>query len=178
MNYTRVMNPKEFIKTVFVDELKSLIDTKPYISFMIISIGIEYLGKCINKEISNWQQEGKSKKNFEKAILEIPSLKKYSIYLEKYKFYDSFRCGLVHAASPKFQITFSREGQTNHLEENNKQLNLKIEDFFKDFEDACNYVIELEFSHEDKMNQGFLSIPSDNFNNRTFIKNAKTSSLE
>jgi hypothetical protein len=35
---------KEFIDSLFVQELGMLVSSSPYISFMIVSVGIEFLG--------------------------------------------------------------------------------------------------------------------------------------
>ena len=42
------MKPKEFIQKVLIDEVDKIIEHHPYIAFSIMTIGIEFLGKCIN----------------------------------------------------------------------------------------------------------------------------------
>ena len=171
------LTPKDFIKTVFVNEIGSLISGHPYISFMVMGIGIEFLGKCIDSQLLTWNVPNRSQKDFEAAIKKIPSLKKYECFLTSYKLYSSFRCGLAHAASPKFQITLSSKAETGHLIESNNRLNLKVEDFYEDFKDACEYVINYAFPLTDKMNNPFLEVPGTGFNSGTTIPTGYTSSM-
>ena len=169
------MQPKDFIKSVLIDELGSMISGHPYISFIVMGIGIEFLGKCLATEHSDWNEAGHSKRDFENAIESIPSLKRYSSFLVSYNLYSSFRCGLAHAISPKQSITLSSKEELTHLTERDSKLNLKVEDFFIDFKDACEYVIEMSFLPGDKMNAGFLQVPSDNFHLGTVILTGMTS---
>lgn len=152
------LNAKQFIQTVFIDELGCLVDSKPYHSFMLMSIGIEFLGKCIDKNLVHWNERA-SLKYFKNAISKIPSLKKYECYLKSYNFYNSFRSGLVHAGAPTFSITLSSKNQTEHLVIQNERLNLKVEDFYADFKMACEFVINENYSNDNKMVNSFLKIP-------------------
>lgn len=171
------LTPKDFIKTVFVNEIGSLISGHPYISFMVMGIGIEFLGKCIDSQLLTWNVPKRSKGDFEAAIKTISSLKKYEPFLTSYDLYSSFRCGLAHAASPKYQITLSSKDETAHLRENSNRLNLKVEDFYADFKDACEYVISYTFPPNDKMNKSFLEVPGTGFNSGTAIPTGYTSSM-
>ena len=47
------MKPKEFIDTVLINEVGAIHLQYPYISFAMIAIGIEFLGKCLNN-YENW----------------------------------------------------------------------------------------------------------------------------
>ena len=157
-----VLTANDFIKSVFIDELELMISQHPYISFMVMGIGIEFLGKCISIE-QNWNESGNSKSDFEAAVKEIPSLKRYTPYLTSHKLYSSFRCGMAHAASPKHQITLSSKKEMEHLVEHNDRLNLKVEDFYSDFKDACEYVITRTLPNGDKMDNSFLETPDSFF---------------
>jgi len=171
------MDPKHFIKTVLVDELGQLIPTHPYISFVMMGIGIEFLGKCLDSAHSDWNEPNRSAVNFKDAILKIPSLQRYGTYLVSHKLYSSFRCGLAHAVSPKLQVTLSSKNEMGHLVEHGSRINLKAEDFYADFKAACEYIISLNFPSGDKMNRAFLQVPGPWFNAGTDVKNGKTSSL-
>lgn len=172
------LNPKEFIQSVLIDEIQSMLIMHPYISFIIMGIGIEFLGKCIDTNLSDWNVTGRSKKDFQNAIKTIPSLKRYETYLVPYDLYGSFRCGLAHAVSPKFMITLSSKNEQAHLVINNGRLNLKVEDFFTDFKNACEYVIKSTYPTTDKMNSDFLKVPGNSFNVGTDYENGITSSLD
>jgi len=160
----------DFIQIVLIKEIGELSDSHPYISFILMGIGIEFLGKCIDSSLTEWNS-GSSKPVFENAIKTIPSLKKYETYLTSHQMYSSFRCGLAHAVSPKVQITLSSKQQMAHLVETNGRLNLKVEDFYNDFKEACNYVIIQTYPSGDKMNEDFLELPGMTFNAElSFIK--------
>ena len=62
------LKPKDFIQTVLINEFGELSITHPYISFILMGIGIEFLGKCIDPNLSDWNISGRSKKDFENAI--------------------------------------------------------------------------------------------------------------
>lgn len=172
------INPKEFIQTVLIKEIGELSETYPYISFIMMGIGIEFMGKCIDSNLTDWNKTGRSKSDFENAINTIPSLKKYVPYLTSHKMYSSFRCGLAHAISPKVQITLSSKEEMAHLVETNESINFKVEDFYTDFKDACKYIIEKNYPPGDKMNADFLEVPGDAFNSGTNYSTGVTSSLQ
>ena len=161
------LKPKDFIKSVLIDELAAMIELHPYISFIIMGIGIEFLGKCINNTLKDWNDPGRSETDFKNAIRSIPSLQKYMPYLTTYDLYGSFRCGLAHTAAPKYSITLSSKDQLGHLKEANGRLNLKVEDFYNDFKFACEHVINIPFPAGDKMNHDFLQVPGSSFKSGT-----------
>jgi hypothetical protein len=172
------LKPNDFIQTVLINEIGELVDSHPYISFILMGIGIEFMGKCIDSSLTDWNVSGRSKFDFENAIKTIPSLQKYEPYLTSHQMYSSFRCGLAHAVSPKVQITLSSKQEMGHLLQNNGRLNLKVEDFYQDFKDACNYVMTQPYPVGDKMNADFLEVPGTTFNSGTTISTGITSSLQ
>jgi len=163
------LKPKDFIKSVLIDEVGLMINNHPYISFIIMGIGIEFLGKCLATTRSDWHESGHSGPDFKKAISTIPSLHKYEPYLKTHNLYSSFRCGLAHSISPKLQITLSSKGEFGHMIEHCGELNIKAEDFYSDFKQACEYIINLTFASEDKMSKYFLQVPGEMFNTGTEI---------
>jgi hypothetical protein len=170
------LKPKDFIKAVLIDELGTMINGHPYISFIIMGIGIEFLGKCLATTRGDWNEGGHSGPDFEHAIKNIPSLNKYESYLTTHKLYGSFRCGLAHAISPKVQVTLSSKGELGHLIEQGGRINLKVEEFYEDFKQACEYTINMSFASGDKMNLDFLQVPGTGFNSGTNILTGQTSS--
>jgi hypothetical protein len=142
-----------------------------------MGIGIEFLGKCLATTRSDWNEGGHSGPDFEYAIKNIPSLSRYVSYLQSHKLYGSFRCGLAHAISPKVQVTLSSKGELGHLIEHGGRINLKVEDFYDDFRQACEYIINMNFAPGDKMNLDFLQVPGTSFNSGTNIPTGQTSSL-
>jgi len=170
------LKPKDFIKSVLVDELGTMIIPHPYFAFVFMGIGIEFLGKCLATTRSDWNEAGHSGPDFKHAIKTIPSLKKYELYLTSHDLYNSFRCGLAHAISPKLPVTLSSKGELGHMIEHGGRLNLKVEDFYNDFKSACEYIINMNFATGDKMNADFLQVPGTSFNSGTDISTGLTSS--
>jgi hypothetical protein len=157
------LSAKDFIQSVLIDEIGSLIDRHPYISFIIMGIGIEFLGKCADSSLVDWHADKRSKRDFKSAINTIPSLQKYVPYLASHDLYGSFRCGLAHSISPKFKITLSSKNQMAHLLEDNGRLNLKVEEFYADFKAACHYILNLSYPINNKMSLNFLEVPGANY---------------
>lgn len=174
----KILKPKDFIKKVLIDEVGGMIDRHPYISFIIMGIGIEFLGKCSDTELRHWNVKGRSPQDFENAIRTIPSLQKYQTYLTTYDLYSSFRCGLAHAVAPKYRITLSSKEELGHLNEHDGRLNLKVEEFYADFKLACEHIINENYPPGDKMNEGFLQVPGDGLKSGTNIPTGITSSFQ
>lgn len=152
------MKPKQFIKQVFIGEFGQIINNgHHYIGFGLLSIGIEFLGKCLQKR-QKWHQSGTSGPNFNKAIQEL--MPKYQPFNKKYKLHDGLRNGFAHAFAPKKGVFLThRKENPNHLQENGG-VTLVIEDFYEDFKKACEAVIQKKFDPDDKMNKEYLSTPS------------------
>lgn len=169
-----ILKPKDFIQTVFIDELGQLVNSHPYISFITIGIGIEFLGKCIDTTEQDWNKQGNSAKHFKKAVNELTSLSKYRPYLSSHQLYKSFRCGLAHAAAPNFCVTLSSKNERGNLTIINSRLNLKIEDLYDDFKRACLEVINIHFVQTDKMNTPYLEVPDILPNSQTISYSGTT----
>lgn len=174
-----ILKPKEFIQQIFIDQLKLLVERHHYISFMVMSIGIEFLGKCLDTGSQNWNPKPRSRTDteiFKSAITQLDSFVSYREYLDSHKLYDSLRCGLVHSASPKNKITLSSGDEKPHLSvSNDGTLNFKCEPFFKDFKSACQEVINRNFPTYDKMNQDFIEVPGTLFDENINLNNANIS---
>lgn len=142
-----MISKKDFIKNVLVNEIKDIQKSgHHYLSFGLISQGIEFLGCCLDEE--EYFKPELSRKRFYKAIEECFS-NEYFQYRKK--MFEDIRCGLLHVCLPKLGIELIRSSEVNdfgkHLEEKvvkgNKVLILVSEDFFKDFEIACYKIIKM-----------------------------------
>lgn len=126
-----------FIRDNYISELKRLIQNRHFfVAFLVISSGIEFLGKAISNH--GWFKKGMSKKDFNHALAVFPSLNKYSNLGIKYdssqndeSFYAIVRCGIVHASRPLQGISLS---DTINLLPNE----IGIKDLSTDFFTACN----------------------------------------
>jgi hypothetical protein len=137
MEILPIHNPRSFISQVLVDEIGSISVSNVYLSFVLISIGIEFLGKCIDDETSDWNAGGKSEKHFNLAISKL--MPKY----RPYNLYKLLRCGLSHSLAPQEGLSLSEnKNNTIHLSiKSDGTLILNIENFYNDFKDACKIVL-------------------------------------
>ena len=134
-----------FISDYYIDELKRLIRDKHFfVAFLVISSGIEFLGKAISDR--SWFKSGTSKMDFNNALNTFPSLKKYDnlgVKLDKAQkdvsFYSVVRCGILHASCPQKGITLSETV-------NNLPNEIGIIDLSRDFFQACNDLLEKRVS--------------------------------
>jgi|GEM_PF-838608 hypothetical protein len=150
------MFAKDFIKKVLIDELAEVVKISPWNSFIAISSGIEFLGKCIDtKSPDNWDAKGKSSDNFKDAITYLNGLNNYKYLLSRpgFNLYNEFRCGLIHGFAPKGTISLSHgKNEDKDLSERNGMVNFNAEELYANFKIACEDVINRSFSNPNKMN--------------------------
>ena len=127
-----------YIEKYLIEQVGKIVDNyKDILPYILITAGIEFLGKCLDNNI-DIHQSGGSKKAFQKAISELfPS--KYSQAYFKFNLYDQLRCGFNHCTLPGYNIVMSQrtQGQENLSVTPTGKLVLVIEDFYDDFKKAC-----------------------------------------
>jgi len=154
------MTPKDFIQQVLIKEVGEIHISHPYISFLTMSVGIEFLGKCLNG-INDWNRGGRSKDDFEDAINNLNAFSKYRPLLQSHDFWTSFRNGFAHSFVPKNTLTLSSKDEDPHFTDISlPKINLRCEDMYNDFKDACLEVFNMTFPPHDKMNFPLLDVPS------------------
>lgn len=140
---------KDFINSI-ISGIKSIQKIKQhYLSFSLISQGIEFLGACLDNY--DWGIENESKNRFKLAIKELFPSTYHPFNNESSSFflYKNLRCGLLHIMLPKSGLELIQSNEIskygNHLEikeiRNIRRLILVSEDLFKDFEKAGKEVI-------------------------------------
>lgn len=122
---------KEFIREYLIDKIEKLKDSDPYIAFLMMSIGIEFLGKCLNKK-KKWDTEDRSKKDFNLAISSLNSLNKY----QGWDLYHKLRCGLAHTMMVKSGLEIKDKGTSTST-------CVSCEGFYNDFKAACEEVMNM-----------------------------------
>jgi len=161
--------PKEFIQNVLINEIGEIHESHPYISFAIMAIGIEFLGKCLSTS-ENWNASN-SKVDFEYAINNLEAFTRYRPYVDSHRLWDSLRNGFAHSFVPKNTITLSSKDQEEHLHPNSEtQINLKCEEFYKDFKKGCIEVINKinnNTCRSRKVNNAILEVPERSENTTT-----------
>jgi hypothetical protein len=151
------MNPKEFIQTVLINDIGKIHLEHPYVSFALMAIGIEFLRKCLNKH-DDWTK-GKPQPDFELAINSLNSFTRYRPLLSSHKFWTNFRNGFAHSFTAKKAITLSSKDEAPHLKIIDTKINLRCEDFYADFKNACEEVIAMETFASNKMGRRLLTVP-------------------
>jgi hypothetical protein len=143
----------DFIQKVLIDEFKKIQQDEGhhYVSFGLISQGIEFLGACLDS--NPFSQEGLSGPRFRNAISNLFPTPYHEFNQGKgrpFDLYDNLRCGFLHLILPKPQLELiGRSERTkfkaNHLEVKNirgsDRLVLVSEDLFEDYEKACKEII-------------------------------------
>lgn len=150
----------DFIRKVILHSAKILTEQIPYTSFGIISVGIEFLGKCLDEKVEfNFYKSGLPKKHFDLAINEL--MHKYKNINDKYNLQDKLRNGFLHSFCPKHPL-WLRDKKTAtelHLAEKDGLVHIIAEELFFDFEAACQEIINRintrKFKH-DKMYRPYL----------------------
>lgn len=145
------MDVKEFIKSFLIKEIKEIQNNgHHYLSFGLISQGIEFLGACLDN--NNFIVERESGNRFRLAIKEVFPTTYHRYNNGKgtpYDLYENLRCGLLHIAVPRSEIELIQQVEIplfgNHLEIKNirgkDSLVLVSQNFMSDFETACLDVI-------------------------------------
>lgn len=144
---------KEFIGHVLINEIKAIQQTHGhhYLSFGLIAQGIELLGACLDS--TNFHKRGKSSDRFRNAINKLfpEKYKAHNNKASQYDLYANLRCGLLHVVIPGSHIELIQEDEKTtygggHLDIKNirggDRLLLVSQEFFTDFEKACNEIVK------------------------------------
>lgn len=151
------MKPKEFIQNVLIDEMKDIVFRHAYLSFALISVGIEFIGKCALTECDHWDIKPEEKfKPFDKGVELMTNVdKRYADLNLK----DQLRNGFAHTLLPKSKILLSEiHHGAKHFEKYEDKTVLVIEILYRDFVIACHEILKSKFDENDKMNKEFLTI--------------------
>lgn len=155
--------PKDFIRTVLIDQLGQVTKISAWLGFVLLGNGIEFLGKCIDSTAKDWDKKGASSENFNDAINRLQALKKYKPLINRadgFNLYHELRCGLTHGMAPKSKISLSSADEAKNLTEFRGTVNFHIDELFDDFKGACEELINMEFPAEDKMSKPRIFINS------------------
>lgn len=119
----------DFIKKYFIEEIGSLVEDHPFVALTLMSIGVEFLGKCLNP--NPWHDPSeRSGATFKNAVNSFGSLNKYSVVTG---LYHNLRCGLAHRLMVQGQIILGSD--KNNL--TCPIFTIGCKDFYADFKQAC-----------------------------------------
>jgi hypothetical protein len=147
------MRISDFIQKVLIDEFKEIQENEGhhYLSFSLISQGIEFLGACLDSDA--FSNKGLSAPRFRRAIYGLfpTSYHKFNQGSGKpFDLYENFRCGLFHVILEGSRLELIRRSENpkfnaHHLEVQEirgmNRLVLVSEDLFDDYEKACKEII-------------------------------------
>lgn len=118
-----------------------------YLSFGLISQGIELLGSLTDKY--NFDKKGKSGERFNKGLKKFfkDDYRDYADKENEYSLYKNLRCGLLHVVIPTKKLALGElkndKNKCTHLgkypsSDGAERLFLMAETFYEDFVEACN----------------------------------------
>jgi len=134
------MNPKEFIRQVFLDEYSHIVPKYAYISFALIGLGVEFLGACLDPY--EFSENGLSGARVRNAIQTLfPT--SYHPFIGHF---NDLRNGFAHQFRPGKTLELSQRSEApgkgwQHLKTSDGRVCLIAENLYEDFEKACHAVI-------------------------------------
>jgi len=148
---------EDFINETIIRDLGVMVYTPElkYLSFIVMSSAIEFLGACLDNK--DFNVEGRVKTRFEYPIKFLRSFSSYKSYLynggQGYDIYKELRCGLIHNALPMSKIELIQRAEIKsgivHLREynfnrktNSTRLVLVCENLYDDIKAAATETIE------------------------------------
>lgn len=135
----------DFIEKQLIPSIKNISSSYHYLSFGLVSIGIEFLGKCLDETHDfDYYKPKLSEKQFKLALRTL--FKDYWKTCNKnnINLYKCLKNGFLHSYRPKSPIwlrDISSTTETNHLTMKNKRFTIIIEKLVKDYEEAAKIVV-------------------------------------
>ena len=124
---TNNVTVREFIQKYLIDQIEDVKNSHPYFAFLLMAVGIEFLGRCQSSK--GWNDPKQNASVYFKDGLDVAPLNKYRV---KYPdLYHQLRCGLAHAYHPEGIILSDKEGASD----------ISCEEFYADFVDACKNIL-------------------------------------
>ena len=142
MSTTKDITVREFIKEYLIDQIGEIKEKYPYFAFLLMSVGIEFLGQCVNEKPKF--NQGNSNHNFDLGA-QIPPLNNYSNNV----LYNKLRCGLAHSMLVKGNLSLS------DIEDGSS---VSCNEFYQDFVEACKVVLAMKNLPKKNLNDIFFTI--------------------
>lgn len=148
---SEVLTARDFIEKTLIEEFSDIVNEGKhnYLFFLLISCGIEFLGKCMADEGTDWNHNKPHGEYFKDGLALFPDC--YNQNDIPTILYKGLRCGICHALLTGIKVT-STEKQ--NLDSDTVCLN--IHTFFNDFKQACTALIENE-NYMARLGESFLA---------------------
>src|ERR1051325_2273799 len=138
MTETIILSPYNTVCDTLIGELGELIyktNKAPYIKFIPILVGIEFLGGCYDKHDFNKEKE--SENRFNRALKKLfpKSYKPFANESSKHYLYKHLRCGMIHQLRHTGNLSLTRRDEPQihpqkHLKPNEEgKLVIVLEEF-------------------------------------------------
>ncbi|MCK5169929.1 MAG: hypothetical protein KAQ75_08620 [Bacteroidales bacterium] len=152
MNIENNLSAKNFIQEIFIEETGRLVNAGFYhFAFVIMAQGLETLGSFLDSKPLKAREQ--SKLRFSHAINRLMPVK-YTKLNNNHTLYDQLRASLAHTFTVSRHVYLTSKANTEygkkHLQEIDGRLVLVAEDFYKDFQKACERLL-------DGMDKGIIS---------------------
>jgi len=142
MDYNDMSN-EEFIQKILIEEIGEIKDKHPYLMCMLVSQGIEFLGKTLRpiNKTSGWNENQNAKRDFQSAIKLLPSLRKYA----EIDIYQRIRCRFCEKMVTDDNMvsddtTHPKAGSANDKD----RITVNLNDLYDDFKRACEDLLEMK----------------------------------
>jgi len=140
---------ESFVKTVLLNDIRRMTYDcgLHYLAFGNIAVGIEFLGAC--EDAHPFHKQGESRDRFKLGIENYmakvnPLYATYNDPKSPFHLYKYLRCGMAHVMRPQGTVGFIGRSQAENagyshlsLVYQGQALLLTAEDFYDDFEKAC-----------------------------------------
>lgn len=137
------MSNEDFIQKILIEEIGEIKDKHPYLMCMLVSQGIEFLGKTLRpiNNASGWNENQNAKKDFQSAIKLFPSLRKYA----EIDIYQRIRCRfcekiVVDDNMVSDNMAHSKSGRADDKD----KVSVNLNDLYDDFKSACEDLLEMK----------------------------------
>jgi len=169
---TQDLSIEDFIQKFLIDEIKEIKDKHPYMAFILMSSGIEFLGRYMRNFITKY---GVGEQCFNWAVQELPSLKKclkeVGLNVAKDDLYEDFRCGLIH----QFRLKTSKILLADKNATTDKTID--CDKFYNAFKEACKEAMKF-VAEEHRKSESFITITNRIVGDKTISETGTTSYTE
>lgn len=142
MDYKNMSN-EEFIQKILIEEIGEIKDKHPYLMCMLVSQGIEFLGKTVRpiNNGSGWNENQNAKRDFQSAIKLFPSLRKYT----EIDIYQRIRCRFCEKMVTDDNMVSDDTAHSKGGGAADKgRVTVNLNDLYDDFKRACEDLLEMK----------------------------------
>ena len=141
---------KQFIENYLIRDIGDIKEKYPYFAFLLMSVGFEFLGKCLYDEEWNHQ-------NLSGYFMDGFQLTGLAERYSDLDLYHNLRCGLAHSLLIKDGILLS-DKENDHQSDST----ISCDEFYEHFKRACEKVINGDVEIKKDLDSPFLGVSKIN----------------